>query len=130
VVGELTRVAKPGGYVGLNEEIWLKTPPAEVVAHVMRAWAIEPDLPTADGWRQLLEGAGLRDVAVRTYNVDARRESTQIRRYGFQDMWSMFSRTLSLFIRSSAFRAYMNEQRHLPKNVFEYLGYGLFVGRR
>lgn len=130
VISEYARVVKPDGYVGLNEEIWLKTPPAEVVAHVTGAWAIEPDLPTADGWRRLLEGAGLRDVAARTYKVDARRESTQIKRYGFQDMWSMFSRTLSLFIRSSAFRAYMNEQRRLPKSVFEYLGYGLFVGRR
>ena len=130
VAGEFVRVTKPGGYVGLNEEIWLKTPPAEVVAHVKRAWDIEPDLPTVDGWQRLLEGAGLRDVAARTYRVDARRESTQIRRYGFQDMWRMFSRTLSLFFKSSAFRAYMNEQRRLPMSVFEYLGYGLFVGRR
>jgi SAM-dependent methyltransferase len=130
VIGEYARVVKPGGYVGVNEEIWLKPPPAEVIAHVGRAWAIEPDLPTADGWRWFLEGAGLRDVAARTYRVDARRESTQIRRYGFQDMWRMFSRTLSLFFKSSDFRAYMNEQRRLPKGVFEYLGYGLFVGRK
>jgi arsenite methyltransferase len=130
VIGEYARVVKQGGYVGVNEEIWLKPPPTELIGHVKRAWAIEPDLPTADGWRQLLEGAGLRDIAAQTYRVDARRESTQIRRYSFQDMWRMFSRTLSLFFRSSDFRTYMNEQRHLPKDVFEYLGYGLFVGRK
>jgi hypothetical protein len=62
--------------------------------------------------------------------VDARRESTQIRRYGFQDMWRMFSRTLSLFLKSPDFRAYMSDQRRLPKGIFEYLGYGLFVGKK
>jgi len=129
VVNELARVTKPGGYVGLNEEIWLKTPPAEVVAHVKRTLDIKPDIPTADAWRRLLEGAGLRDVVVQTYKLDARRESTQIKRYGFQDMWRMFYRTLSLYGRSAAFRAYM-KQRRLPKGVFEYLGYAIFAGRR
>jgi len=130
VVSECARVTGPGGYVGLNEEIWLKTPPAEVVAHVKRTFDIKPDIPTADDWRRLLEGAGLRDVVVQTYKVDARRESTQIKRYGFQDMWRMFYRTLSLYVKSSAFRAYMKKQRRLPMSVFEYLGYGLFVGRK
>lgn len=130
VVDELTRVVKPGGCVGFNEEIWLKTPPAEVIAHVKRAWEVKPDLPTAVDWQQMLKDTGLRDLVVQIYKLDARRESTQIKRYGFQDMWRMFSRTLSLYIKSSAFRAYMKEQYRLPKGVFEYLGYGLFVGRR
>ena len=129
-IGEFARVVKPGGYVGLNEELWLKTPPAEIITHVKRTWEVKPDIPTADGWRQMLKDAGLRDIFVKTYKLDARRESTQIKRYRFQDMWRMFSRTLSLYARSSDFRAYMKEQRRLPKGVFEYLGYGLFVGRR
>jgi 2-polyprenyl-3-methyl-5-hydroxy-6-metoxy-1,4-benzoquinol methylase len=130
VVDEFARVVKPGGYVGLNEEIWLQTPPAEIITHVKRAWEVKPDIPTADDWRQMLKDAGLRDVFVKTYNLDARRESTQIKRYRFRDMWRMFSRTLSLYVKSSAFRTYMREQRRLPKGVFKYLGYGLFVGRR
>jgi len=130
VVSELARVVKLGGYVGFNEEIWLETPPAEIVSHVERAWEIKPDIPTADDWREMLKAAGLRDVVVQTYKLDARRESTQIKRYGFRDMWRMFSRTLSLYVRNSAFRAYMKERRRLPKGVFKYLGYGLFVGRR
>jgi len=130
VVNELARVVRPGGYVGFNEEAWLETPPAEVVAHVKRAWEVKPDLPTAEGWREMLEVAGLRDVLVRTYKLDARRESTQVKRYRFRDMWRMFSRTLSLYAQSSDFRAYMRGQYRLPKGVFQYLGYGLFVGRR
>ena len=130
VVEELARVVKSGGYVGFNEEIWLETPPAEVVVHVKRAWEVKPSIPKADDWRQMLKDAGLRDVFVKTYKLDARRESTQIKRYRFQDMWRMFSRTLSLYVKSSDFRAYMKEQHRLPKGVFKYLGYGLFVGRR
>jgi arsenite methyltransferase len=129
-VSEYVRVTQPGGYVGLNEEIWLKTPPAEVLKHVENMWPIQPGLPTSDEWVALLCQAGLRDIVAKTCKVDPRREATQIKRYGFQDMWRMFSRTLSLYLRSSAFRAYMKEQRRLPQGVFEYLGYGLFVGRR
>jgi|GEM_PF-6090231 len=42
----------------------------------------------------------------------------------------MFSRTMSLYIKNPAFRAYMKNRRRLPKDVFEHLGYGLFVGRK
>lgn len=129
VVNELARVTKPGGYVGLNEETWLKTPPAEVIEHVENLWPIEPGLPTPDEWVALLRQAGLRDVVAKTCKVDPRREATQIKRYGLQDMWRMFYRTLSLYGKSSAFRTYMKDQGRLPKGVFEYLGYGLFVGR-
>jgi arsenite methyltransferase len=130
VVDELARVTKPGGYVGLNEEIWLQTPTAEIIAHVQRTWDIKPGIPTVDDWQRWLEDVGLHDVVVQTYKLDVRRESTQIKRYGFQDMWRMFYRTLFLYVKSPAFRAYMKEQRRLPMRVFEYLGYGLFVGRR
>jgi len=130
VVDELARVVRPGGTVGFNEELWLKTPPAEVVAHVKRAWEVRPDLPTADDWREMLKEAGLRDLVVKTYKFDARRESTQLKRYRFRDMWRMFSRTLSLYVKNLDFRAYMKGQYRLPKGVFQYLGYGLFVGRR
>jgi arsenite methyltransferase len=130
VISELVRVVKPGGYVGLNEEIWLKTPPAEVVTHVKGTWEIKPGISAAEDWQRLLKDAGLCDLVIITYELDARRESTQLKRYRFGDIVKMFSRTLSLYVKSSAFRAYMKEQRRLPMGVFEYLGYGLFVGRK
>lgn len=130
VVSECARVTKPSGYVGLNEELWIETPPAPMVEDVRRIWDIKPDIPTLEGWMGLLKGAGLRDIVVRTYKFSARRESTQIQRYRFQDMWRMFYRTLFLYIKSSAFRRYMKDRKYLPKNLFEYLGYALFVGRK
>ena len=130
VASELVRVTQPGGYVGLNEEIWLKTPPTELVEFAKRTWEIKAQVPTADGWVGLLEDAGLRNIVVKTYKFNARRESTQVQRYRFQDMWRMFYRTLFLYIKNPAFRKYMAERRYLPKDLFEYLGYALFVGRR
>jgi arsenite methyltransferase len=130
VVSELVRVVKPGGYVGLNEEVWLKTPPDEVVDHLRVIWEITPNVPTADEWKALLRQAGLQDMVTKIYKLDPRREASQMKRYRFGDMWRMFSRTLSLYLRSPAFRVYMKRQRRLPKSVFEYLGYAIFVGRR
>ena len=131
VARELARVTRPGGYVGLNEEIWLQwPPPTELVAFARRTWDIEPDIPTAEGWVAILEGAGLAEVTARTLKFDARRESTQLRRYHLRDMLRMVYRTLVLYLRSADFRAYMKERRRMPKDMFAYWGYALFVGRR
>jgi len=130
VVGECARVTRPGGCVGLNEELWLKIPPAQMVERVRHIWDIKPDIPTLEGWMELLESVGLRDIVVQTHKFDARRESTQVQRYRFQDMWRMFYQTLFLYIRNPAFRKYLSERPHLPKGLFKYLGYAIFIGRR
>jgi arsenite methyltransferase len=131
VARELVRVARPGGYVGLNEEIWLKTPPpAELVTFVKRTWDVEPSVPTAEGWVAILESAGLRDVVARIYAFDARRESSQLKRYRPRDMLRMLYRTLTLYLRNPDFREYMKGRQRIPKNLFEYWGYALLVGRR
>jgi arsenite methyltransferase len=130
VVSEYWRVVKPGGHVGLNEEIWLKTPSAELAGYVKSAWDIGPDVLTADAWVEMLENVGLRDIAVKTYQFDIHREATQVKRYRFQDMWRMFYRTLFLYVRNPAFRKYMREKRRPPRNLFEYLGYVVLVGKK
>jgi arsenite methyltransferase len=130
VVSECARVTRPGGYVGLNEELWLETPPAQLVEQVRQIWDIKPDIPTLEDWMGFLENAGLRDVVVQTYKFDTRRESTQVQRYRLQDMWKMFYRTLFLYVKNPAFRKYMSERGRLPQDIFRYLGYAIFVGRR
>ena len=128
---ELARVTRPGGYIGLNEEIWLQSPPpADLVAFARRTWDIEHDLPTAEGWVAILEGAGLREVTAQTYRFDARRESTQLKRYRPRDVLRMVRRTLVLYLKSADFRTYMKDRRRLLKNMFAYWGYALFVGRK
>jgi arsenite methyltransferase len=130
VVDELVRVVKPGGHVGLNEELWLRPPTPEVADRVREMWPVKSNVPTAEGWEMLLIGAGLQDVIVRVYKVDARREASQIKRYSFEDMLRMFWRTLVLYVKSAEFQGYMKRQRRFPRDVFEYLGYVVLAGKR
>ena len=131
VVAEYARVVKPGGYAGLNEAVWIKVPPPEeLIQFVSHTWNIEPEVPTPDDWRGHLESAGLVDVTVEVLEFDTRREATQVRRYKMGDFVKAMARTLRLYMVNPAFRQYMAERRSLPKNLFEYLGYGLFSGRK
>ena len=136
-VSEYVRVTKPREYVGLNECTWIKTPPpTELVEYIDRTMG-GPEFLTADGWKSVLEGSGLTDIVVRTYRVSALSQwINEMRGLGFRDVldllraWYSF---FSLFIRSSTFRKYTKEMVPSPKNIrnlFGYLGYGLYVGRK
>jgi len=134
-VNEYVRVTKPGGYVGLNESTWIKTPPpTELVEWVSRDFSANAEILTSDGWVGLLEGAGLRDIIARTYKIDARSEFVNImRRYGLVDLLRVWYRSLSLYRRTPAYRRFIKEVREtgaMPKNAFEYFGYGIHVGRK
>ena len=89
---------------------------------------------TADGWVKLLEDAGLRKIAAKTYQVNARNEAKEIfRRYGCGGMLGVWGRILVLYVKSPAYRRFVREVREggiTPDNLEEYFGYGMFVGRK
>jgi len=127
-VGEYVRVTKPGGYVGLNETIWIKTPPPELVEYLSRITGAKPE--TSDGWKGLLEGSGLRDIVVRTHKTNVLDELSRIRRYGLKDYLRVWYRFLSLYIASPALRRLIKETLITPKNLIKYTEYGIYVGRK
>ena len=134
-VNECVRVTKPGGYVGLNESTWLKAPPPpELVEWAAQDLGANAEALTSDGWTGLLEYAGLREIVVRTYEIDTRNEAREIfRRYGCRGMLGVLCRILSLYARSPAYRRFVKEVREggvTPENLNEYLGYGIYVGRK
>ena len=134
-VGEYARVTKPGGYVGLNESTWLKVPPPpELLAWAKQDLGANLKPLTASDWTDLLKNAGLQDIVVKTYNVDVKDESKGIlRRYGFGGMLRVLWRTLGLYLRSPEYRKFVKDVKEnniTPKNLNEYFGYGLFVGRK
>jgi len=134
-VGEYVRVTRPGGYVGLNESVWLKVPPPpDVVAWAAQDVGSNVQPLTADAWAGLLEGAGLREIVVRTFPISTQDEAKGIlRRYGLRRMLSVLGRMVLLYARSPAYREFVRGAREvgvLPKNLQEYFGYGLFVGRK
>lgn len=69
-LSEYVRVIKPGGYVGLNEVTWLQAPPPDLVKYLYRIMSAE-FLTGNDGWKQLLEGAGLRQTIALVYKTNA-----------------------------------------------------------
>ena len=134
-VNEYVRVTKPGGYVGLNESIWRKVPqPPEVVAWVSQDVGTNVEPLTSDAWAGLLEGAGLKDITVSTYEINTQDEARGIlRRYRWGGMLRVLWRMLLLYARSPAYRKFVKGVREggvTPENLEEYFGYGFFVGRK
>ncbi|UCC53951.1 MAG: methyltransferase domain-containing protein [Anaerolineaceae bacterium] len=134
-VKEFARVTKPGGYVGLNESTWLKAPPPpEMVAWASQDVGANVNPLTEAGWKELLEEAGLTEIVVRTQAIDTQSEARGIlQRYGCGGMLSVWWRMLRLYLRNPAYRRFVKgvrEQGIKPKNLEEYFGYGLYVGRK
>jgi ubiquinone/menaquinone biosynthesis C-methylase UbiE len=134
-ISEYARVTKPGGYIGLNEATLLKTPPPpEVVAWASQDLGAHVKLLTSEGWAGLLESAGLREIVARTYETQVRKEAKElVRRYGYGGMLRSMYRALSLYARSPDYRRFVKDVRSkgiVPDNLMEYLGYGIYVGRK
>lgn len=134
-VNEYVRVTKPGGYVGLNESTWLKTPPPpEMVAWASREIGAQVEPLAREEWVALLEQAGLEDVVVTVHQVDVRDELRGILgRYGCRGMLGVYARTLVLYLRNPAYREFikgLRERGLTPPNIQDYMGYGIYVGRK
>ena len=134
-LNEYVRVTKPGGYVGINEGTWIKTPPpAELTEYMSGIFSTEAEFLTSNEWEKLLETSGLEDITVRTYRINLPKEFI----YGFRQLdLKDFSRALYrfffLYIKSPIFRRTIKERYtyRLPIRAFiEYLGYGIYVGRK
>jgi arsenite methyltransferase len=134
-VNEYARVTKPGGYVGLNESVWLKvSPPPEVVAWAAQDIGATVQPLTSAEWTGLLESAGLNEIIEKTYAINTKDETKGILgRYGWGGMLRVMGRTLMLYAKSPAYRRFVKEVRQggiIPDHLEEYFGYGLFVGRK
>jgi SAM-dependent methyltransferase len=134
-VNEYARVIKPGGYVGLNESVWMQVPPPPEV----EAWAkqevgatVKP-LPPAE-WVALLNNAGLQVIYTQSFVIDLQEEEKGLlQRYGSAGMVGVMLRMLWLYVRNPDYRAFVKRVRQggiTPPNLQEYFGYGLFVGRK
>ncbi len=81
-----------------------------------------------------MENAGLSEIVARTHELNVRKEAKEIvRRYGYTGMLRSIYRVLSLYARSPDYRRFVKkvrEERLTPDNIEEYLGYGIYVGRK
>jgi len=130
-MSEYVRVAKPGGYVGLNEATWMKEPPPELVRYLVRIWGPSISVHNADGWQQLLEGASLTAIVARAHPISVRSESgSRLKRLGYWNVVKMWARMLGMLRTRPDYRAFLKEAFSAPKELIEYWGAGIYVGRK
>jgi len=129
---EYVRVIKPGGYVGLNECIWIKAPPPVLVGYIYRAIGVE--FPSSDSWKELLEGSGLRETVARIYKTNALSQwISEVKQFEFLDFLRAWYRFFFLLFKSPASRRFTKKLVVVPRSIFglfKYFGYGLYVGRK
>lgn len=128
-ISECVRVTKPDGYVGLNEAFWVKQPPADLAA----LWrdATGPYVPDRDTWESLWATSGLHERVIRTHEVNGRTEIRgRIEWIGWRWLLRAWSRGLWLSLKNPGLRKAIRRQFDVPLEVFEYVGYGLFAGKK
>lgn len=130
-LSEWVRVTRPGGYVGLTEAAWVKTPTPELLAYMAQAFGPNMKLLPPDGWQQLLVEAGLRDVVASVHKISRRQEASgQLRRAGIGYLARTWGRALSLLIKKPAYRNILKGTLSESKELVERWGYGVWVGRK
>ena len=128
-IRECVRVTKPGGYVGLNEGSWIKAPPPELAAQVRDA--LGPFVVTDEAWQALWKASGLQEQVVTFHEIDAGEEvKSRIQWIGWPWLLRAWGRGLRLYITNPAIRRSIREMFDVPAEVFQYMAYGLFVGKK
>jgi ubiquinone/menaquinone biosynthesis C-methylase UbiE len=133
-IREYVRVLKPGGYVGLNESTWFMPPSAEMLAWVSQEWGGGGKPHSSEEWLGYLQAAELQEIFSRIYHINMKQESKGIiNRYGRGGMLRIIWRMLVMYFKNSAYRKFVKEVKSagiVPKNIEEYFGYRLYVGRK
>jgi ubiquinone/menaquinone biosynthesis C-methylase UbiE len=130
-IAECVRVARPGGYVGFNEVVLIKTPPNGYLDGLSDRCGLQLGMTTPEVWKKLLLEVGLKDLVIRTYPSDLRGElRNTIRRIGFRDLLRVWGRAFRLYRRDPAYREFVREALSEPREMIEYMGRGMFVGKK
>jgi arsenite methyltransferase len=128
-ISEYRRVVKPGGYIGLNEAVWSKEPTQEIAEVIAEATAQQ--FMAADYWENLLRDAGLEEMVVEHHTVNMREEArNQSGLLSFGSYMRTLGRAIKLMITDRETRALVKYMSSNPRQYFEYMGYGLYVGRK
>ena len=132
-ITEYARVVKPQGYVGLNETTWITPPSQELVTYLASITGVDPESP--EGWEELLKNSGLDTVVVKLCKTTyVSQFINEARMMGLTEVVRPWGRLLSLYFKDPVYRKAIKEMtkeaRNVPKNVFDYFGYGLYVSRK
>lgn len=129
-VSEYKRLVKPGGYVGLNEPVLLKTP-SPAVAELIAEMVGHAILPTSV-WEGLLQEVGLANIIVKTYASKMGAESRS--QFGFfdaVDFVTLIGKSIKVLFKDRYTRSLVKQATATnPKEFIEYMGYCLCIGKK
>lgn len=126
-LNEYVHVTKPGGYVGLNEVTWIKeNPPKSLIKYLIHnANGTIPESP--NGWKKLLEDSGLGNIITEIYPFNYLNQKSE-------DLYKAWHRFMALYFKESSYRKHILQIMigtwKMPDNLFEYMGYGIYVGKK
>ncbi|MHC2994064.1 MAG: class I SAM-dependent methyltransferase [Candidatus Atribacteria bacterium] len=127
VISEFVRLTKPGGYVGMNETTWLKTPLPKEIVDYFSVTEENVEILTPDAWKGLLEKFRLKEIIARSYKTSARKDAVE--RMQLQGIRRTI-RGFYLFFKNPVYRKFLKMTKNPPKNLYDYYGYGVYVGRK
>lgn len=127
-VREYVRVAKPGGYIGLNETTWIEgSPPAELREYIFRTTGARPETP--ESWMSMLDSAGLRELTASVHRVSMLSEwANEMKWLDLRDLLGPWLRVIPQLLRSPETREFIRGLWPQPEDYFEYFGYGIYAG--
>jgi len=76
-----------------------------------------------------MKKSGLKNIEVRTHKLSLSDAIETIKLYGLKETLKIGYRLLSMYAKSPDFRKYTKEMKP-PKNISQYLGYGIYVVRK
>ena len=132
-IAEYSRVAKPGGYIGLNETTWITPPPENLVTYLSRTMGVRPESP--ETWEALLKSCKLHDIVVNPCKTTIITQwINEVKMTPFIEVVKPWGRLFSLYFKDPLYRKVIHEMvkesMNIPRNIFDYFGYGLYVGRK
>jgi ubiquinone/menaquinone biosynthesis C-methylase UbiE len=127
-LNEYIRVTKPEGYVGLNEAIWIKTPSPEIIEY---SHNLGTEILNAKEWEELIEESKLRETVTKTNEVVPLKELIdRIKLLGPIKILRAWSKLLSLYIRNPNIRNEIKKELSVPRDSIQYMGYGIYTGKK
>jgi ubiquinone/menaquinone biosynthesis C-methylase UbiE len=133
-VSEMARVVVPGGFVAINESIWLEEPSEELVAWFAQDMAANASTMVFEEWTHLMEQAGLTIVTWEKGRVVIKNEVRGLlQRYGWLGLLKSTFRGIAMYIRRPDYREFIADLRKsgvVPGNPEDYLGYGIITAKK
>jgi ubiquinone/menaquinone biosynthesis C-methylase UbiE len=128
-INEYVRVAKKGGYAGINEVVWIGEPDRKVKEYMARTTGA--DFLKPEGWQKLLKAAGLKSIRAKTSKLDPLRQfMDEISWLELRDFFGPWHRVLSLFIRNRKYRDYLKGMLFPPLDIGRHIGHGIYSGKK